>query len=191
MNSSIGWLGTNTPVFCAFYASWLQQKAPNPTVQDLITQINALRLLKKLGTTVYYKRPPSGNYKISLVVFADASRKTNHGQLYFISGLLFGDLASGSTIHVLSWSSRKSRQPVKSIGSAEALATGEAIDQGKVLVRAFNELSNLEIDPCIALDSKDLFTTLSTCRLASDRSIRGDVSSIRFEFAAKGVSPRI
>lgn len=34
---------------------------------------------------------------------------------------------------------------------------------------------------------RDLFSTLSTCRLASDRSIRRDVGSKRFQFAIKSV----
>ncbi len=191
VNGSIRQLVTNASVFCTFYASWLQQKALNSTVQDLITQFNALRLLKKLGTTVYHKRTPSGNYKISLEVHADTSRRIDHRQLCFTSGLLFGDLASGSTIHIISWSSRKSRRPVESIGFAETLSTGEAIDKAKALVKAFNELLELEIELWIALYSKDLFTALSTCSLASDSSIRGDVSSIRFEFATKVVSSMI
>ncbi len=36
INSSIGWLGTNASLFCAFYSSWLQKKAPLPRLKDLI-----------------------------------------------------------------------------------------------------------------------------------------------------------
>jgi len=46
----------------------------------------------------------------------------------------------------------------------------------------------MEIDLWIVVDSKDLFDTLSTCRNAIDRSIRGDVSVIRYEFETKNVS---
>ena len=185
VSSSIRWLRTNASIFRAFYSSWLQQKAPSPILENLVAQINSLRLLKKLGTSISYKRPPSSDYKLTVIVFADASRKNDHGQLCFISGLLFGKLASGSVIHVISWSSEKSRRPVKSIPSAKIFATGDAIDEGKALVKALNELLNMNIELWIAVDSKDLFTTLSTCRLASYRSIRGHVSSIRFEFATK------
>ena len=40
----------------------------------------------------------------------------------------------------------------------------------------------------MVIDSKDLFSTLSTCQMAADRSIRGDLISTRFEFATKKVS---
>ena len=71
------------------------------------------------------------------------------------------------------------------------LGAGEAINEGKVLAKALEELLGTEVKLWIVVDSKDLFSTLSTCRLATDRSIRGDVSSIRFEFATKNVSSMI
>ena len=119
------------------------------------------------------------------------AERTITGKICFISGLLFGKLASGSVIYVISWSSRNSRRPVESVASAKILATGDAIDEGKALVKALNELFNMKIELCIALDSKDLFTTPLTCRLASDRSNLGDENSIRFEFATKMVSVMI
>ena len=71
-----------------------------------------------------------------MTVFADASHQNGHGQILYLAGLLSGDLSSGSTFHALSWKSRKSQRPVKSIISAEKLAAREAIDEGKVLVKA-------------------------------------------------------
>ncbi len=124
--------------------------------------------MKKLGTSISYLRPENGSYNVSVLIFADASHRSDHGQLAFLFGLLFGGFASGSVFHVCSWSSRKSRRPVTSTASAETLAAGEAIDEGKVIVRAFEDLFGFKIQLSIAIDSKDLFTTLSTCRLASD-----------------------
>ncbi len=191
INSSLGWLGSNASLFCTFYSSWVQQKAPSPTVKDLVSQINSLRPFKKLGTTSLYKRPSNGSFELSILIFADTSRKDDYGQLCFLSGLLFGDLKLDSIFHVLSWSPRKSRRPVKSVASAETLAAREAIDEGKVLVNALTELLNIKIGLWIAVDSKDLFSSLSTCWLALDRSIRGVVGSIRFEFATKTISKMI
>ncbi len=63
--------------------------------------------------------------------------------------------------------------------------------EGKVLVNAYRQLLNIEIDLLIAVDSKDLYDTLSTCRNATDRSTRADVSVIRYEFETKNVSRMI
>jgi len=60
VNSSLGWLGIAASPFCAFYSSYLQQQSSNPTVYNLIAQINSLRLLKKYGTCTSYKRPEPG-----------------------------------------------------------------------------------------------------------------------------------
>ena len=62
------------------------------------------------------------------------------------------------------------------------------MDEGKVLVKALEELLGTEVKLWIVVDYKDLFSTLLTRRLATDRSIRGDVSSLRFEFSTKNVS---
>ncbi len=98
INSAIGWLGTNDSLFCALYSGWLQQKAPTSTVQDIISQINCVKQLKKLGTSIAYLRPENGFYNVSVLIFADDSHLSDHGQLafLFLSGLLFGDFASGS-----------------------------------------------------------------------------------------------
>ena len=119
------------------------------------------------------------------MVFADASKQNDHGQVSYLSGLLFGNLESGSVFHVLSWSSHNSQRPVKFVTLAVTFAAAEAMDEGKRLAKAAEELIGTEVKLSIVVDSKDFFSTLSTCRMASDRSIRGNVSAIRFEFATK------
>ena len=56
------------------------------------------------------------------------------------------------------------------------------------MAKAYEELLNIEIGLNIIVDSKDLYTTLSTCKNSIDRSIRGDVSVIRYEFEAKNIT---
>ena len=128
MNSSIGWIGTNACLFCASYSSWLPPKALPSRVKDFVSQINSLKLLKKIGTITHYKRLEKSDYKFSVLVFADASRKDDQEKLCFLSGLLFGNFSSGSVFYIISWSSQKSRRPVKCVASAETLAAGKAID---------------------------------------------------------------
>lgn len=132
INASIGWLGVTASPFCAQVSSHLQQHAPNATIKEMIQQINLLRKLKKVCTVATYKCPkPNASKKLSVLVFSDAGRTSDHGQLCFIAGLLVGELTEGSIFHSVSWSSRKSKRPVKSVGAAEILAAGEAIDEGK------------------------------------------------------------
>ena len=90
---------------------------------------------EKLGSSTHYKRLGKDNHSLYFLSFADTSRKDDHGQLCFLLGLVFGDLNSGSVFHTISWSSRKSGRHVKSVASAERLATVEALDVGKVMRR--------------------------------------------------------
>lgn len=84
----------------------------------------------------------------------------------------------GSIFHVLSSSSNKAKGPVRSIGAAEILAAVEAIDEGKMLAKSPSMLFSTHVPLFIALDSKDLFTSLSTHRAPFVDSIYNDPSSI-------------
>ena len=88
-----------------------------------------------------------------MTVFADASHQNGHGQLFYLAGILLEDFSSGSTFQILSWTSHKSQQ-VKSVTSAETLAAGEDIDEGKVLVKAIEELLYTEVKLAILLTQK-------------------------------------
>lgn len=73
------------------------------TVKELILQANLLRKLKKTGTVASYKRPITVNEQnMSVLVFSDAGRTCDHGQLCFIAGVLFGGLSEKSIFHTVS-----------------------------------------------------------------------------------------
>lgn len=116
------------------------------------------------------------------MVFSDASRTVDHGQFSYLTGLLIGDLNLDTVFHTLSWALRKSKRPVKSIGAAEILEASEAIDEGKTLARTLSCLLDIELQLQIALDTKDLFTSLSKQKNSIHRSIRADVNFIHYEF---------
>lgn len=62
------------------------------------------------------------------------------GNLSYNGSLLFGDLSSGSIFHSIYWIYKKSERPSKSIGPAEIIAAGEAIDDGKVQAKALETM---------------------------------------------------
>lgn len=187
LNASIGWLGISASPFCSFYSSFLQQMMPSAKVPVLAAQANAIKILKNLGSNITFPKPSKGPHTVTIAVFADAGRLTDHGQLCFVSGLLFGPLALNSTFHTLSWMSHKSRRPVRSIAAAEVLAASEAIDEGKILKSTFSTLLSSPVRLVIIVDSKDLYTSLSTRRNSVDKSIRADVNLIRFEYEMRTV----
>lgn len=88
----------------------------------------------------------------------------------------------------MSWSSFRWKQPVKSIDVAELWAAGEAIDEGKILARALAAVHGTHIPLIMALNSKDIFTLLSTLRNSIDNFMRSDVNLIRYDFETKSIS---
>lgn len=185
--ASINWLGMTTSPLCAFYSSFLQQKLPDNKVTLLALQSHVLRKLKMIGTSSVYPPPPMKSISVSVVVFADAGRIEDHGQLSYLTGLLLGPLDKGSHFYVLSWTSHKSKRPIRSTAAAEILAVGEGIDEGKVIKSIMQMIFNRKIKLMVITDSKDLFTSLSTQRNSIDKSIRPDVNVIRYEFQTKSV----
>ena len=95
--SSFGRIVTAASPFCSFYASYLQQKAPDLKVSHLVEQINIVWKLKKIGTSVAYTRTlHKKEYELHrscffFFFFFDASRTDECGQLEVATGLLVGD----------------------------------------------------------------------------------------------------
>lgn len=84
-----------------------------------------------------------------------------------------------------SWISHKSKIPAKSVPAAEILAAGESIDEGNTISSAYSEIVGHKIELSLCVDSKEIFTSVSTQRNSIDKSIRADVASIRFEFQTR------
>lgn len=161
-------------------------------VSYLVLQINTLRQLQKFGTATEYKRPlDKKSYELSILVFSDASKSNDSGQLGCIAGLLIGHFQQGSIFHGLHWTSNKSKRPVRSTAGAELLAAGYSIDEGKILRNVYQDVLGISVNLDNVVDSTDLWTTLSTCRDSLDKSIRGNDGRIRCEFETKQVSKMI
>lgn len=129
-----------------------------------------LRQLQQPVTTSHYSPASDSSsttrttHHLSVLVFSDAGRQASRSQLSYIAGLLMRDIQATVPFHLLSWSSHKSRRTVRSIRAAEILAAVEAIDEGKILARTLSSIYSSRIPLLLALDSRDLFTSLSTER---------------------------
>lgn len=138
--------------------------------------------MKKLGIVTTYPTSDCEMHRLSVVLFTDAGRHHEIGQLSYVAGLVLDDLSLGSLFHSLSWSSYRAKRPVRSVGAAEVLAAGDGIDEGQMLTRTLSSICGVDVRLIVALDSKDLFTSLSTQRQSIDKSIRADANVIRYAF---------
>ena len=142
------------------------------TLHDLIRQSSQLKDVKRMGTTSAYKRPSAKEqHELIVILFADAGRPSTHGHQGFIGGLLIGKLKARSIVHSISWSSHLCTRPVKSIASAVILAAGCAIDEDKIISDSYTKLLGVGAHLHVFVDSKDLFNSLSTCRVPEEKSI--------------------
>lgn len=89
---------------------------------------------------------------ISVLAFAIAGRRSDSAQLSTICGLLIGTFDKGSIYHTISWTSHKSKRPVKSIAAGENFAAGEGIEEGLVLKKyTYSLLLNVDTELFIVL----------------------------------------
>lgn len=91
--------------FAAFACSHLQQSDSEYIVKRLVKQGNMLKFVKRGGTTSLICPSQIRAYKLSLIVFGDATRPSNAGQLDIVRVLLIGQPEKGSAFHPLVWSS--------------------------------------------------------------------------------------
>lgn len=70
--------------------------------------------------------------------------------------------------------------PLRSTDAAEILAAGEAIEKTVLLLEAISTVLQVYVTVVVLLDSKELFSSLSSQRNTIDKSIHGDVNAIRF-----------
>lgn len=103
-------------------------------------------------------------HKVTLFVVSDAGHSDENPKLRYIACLLLGDMRSGWSFYMLSWSVDKSHRPPPSVDAAEILAAGEAIDDGMMMARRLSCTINVYIPLVVDLDSHDVFTFLSTQR---------------------------
>ena len=192
INGKLCWSGVISSPFCAFAASYLQQKSPTATVQDLVLQNTLIRKVKDLGTMTKYVRPSQkGTFDLNVVCFADASKVEDKGQLGMVTGLMVGDFTTGAVFHALTWFSKRAKRPVKSTASAEVLATGAAADEGILLKHACFKIFGVNVGLHVILDTMDLYDTISTKRLPTDKAIKGDVASLRYDFEIRAIDKMI
>lgn len=170
---------TISPI-CAEFSSRLEQLAPQATVKDYCAQLSGVHKPQLYGQLSSYPTTHRHiTHKVALLVFSDAARSPENAQLSYLACLLLCDMRSGFPFHFLSCISYKSRRPVHSIGAAENLAAGKAIDEGKMLAQTMSSIFNFDIPLVISLDSGDLFTSLCTHRNSVDKSNRCNVNVIR------------
>lgn len=94
--------------------------------------------------------------------------------------LFFGSVQNGSVINLLDWPSHKCLRPVRSTPAAKIMAAGEALDD---VVSARNTIAVIlqaSARLAVLVESKDINGFLSSQTHPADKSVRGDVNSIRF-----------
>lgn len=145
--------------------------------------------LKKLGTTIAYQRPTDKDqHELSVLVFTDASRTDDVGQLGVLAGPLVDEMKNNSIYHAISWMSHKSKRPVKNVPAAEIFAAPEGVDEEKTITKTYSEILDMDIKLRLTVDSKDIFSSLSTQMNSIIKSIRGDMSCLRYEFQTGAVN---
>lgn len=138
LNSSLGWLGISAFPFWEFYNSYLQNMLPTSKGPVMGAKSSALRILQNESTNISLPKPKNGGHTVSIAIFSNSGRLSDHGQRSYIYGFFIGPLSIYSVFHDFSWMSNKSKRPVRSIVATKILSTSEATDEGTTLKVTFS-----------------------------------------------------
>lgn len=71
---------------------------------------------------------------------------------------------------------------MRSVASAEIFVLGNVVDEGEIIASTFKRFLQIKLELYAAVDSRDLFTSLSMCHTPEDKSIASDVQLMGYNF---------
>lgn len=182
---SLNFLGVGALPEASFVASVFLQRQANLLVHDLDVGNKLIGELKKLKPIVKFVAPPTDADSVTLLGFSDASFNiiggTCYGQSGFVCGLLFrkGNLL---IFHVYDWYSNKQRRIVYSSFGAEILACADADNRLFGLRMGMSALLGSDVESELLVDSKGLFTCITTLSDQREYRLRRTIARIRESF---------
>lgn len=156
------------------------------TVAALLSRTNYLLEHKHFGAPIHFPSVSHlGLRAVSGLYFSDAGKRNGHGQLSYLAGLLDGPFDAGFLLYTRNWMILKSKRSVKSICTVEISCSLRNHWWKKFLKSAISSLLVNFIRLITALDSGNLFTSLSTQRNSVDKSMRADIILICYEYGTR------
>lgn len=185
---SLNFLGTGTLPEAAFVASVFLQRQPNLLVHDLTVGSRMVAELKRMDASIVFVRPPEGVREVRLLGFSDGSFNVIGGNAYgqagYVSGLLF--LSNATPIfHAYDWLSAKQRRVVYSSFGTEILACADADNRLYGLKMGLTALLDEPVESELLVDSKGLFTCITTLSDQREYRLRRTIARIRESFDSK------
>lgn len=143
-----------------------------------------------MNAVVHFKSPPKSALSVKLLAFSDASyniiKSNSYGHSGFLSGLVFendsAECEEESVYHVYDWYSSKQKRVVYSSFGAEILASADADNRLYGLKIGLASLTNHDIVSELLVDSKSLFTCVTTLSDQREYRLRRTVARIRESF---------
>lgn len=185
-SGSIGWLDITSSIFCAFLSSYLQQRISGVTVSALMSQGFLLRQLKRHGTlSLFLAFDCTADVELTVEAFENDIHDENMSQLWYITGTIIGELKKEYIFHTFFRASHRYRRFVMTTAVAAIMATSATIDEVAVIKNAICGPYGATVSIAIFVDSKKMFHSLVSQRHPMVKSVRGEVSTIRFHNETK------
>lgn len=182
---TLNFLGTGALPEASFISSVFLQRQSRLLVHDIMMGNRLVSELKKMEAVVKYAVPGDDVRKITVLGFSDASFNvisgSSYGQSGYVAGLLF-ESGSISIFHVYDWYSAKQKRVVYSSFGAEILACADADNRLFALKMGLQTLLEEDFESELLVDSKGLFTCITTLSDQREYRLRRTVSRIRESF---------
>lgn len=185
MAGTLNFLGTGALPIASFISSVFLQRQAHLLVHDLDIANKMLNEVKKMDATVNFVAPADKETSVKLLGFSDASFNvlggSPYGQSGFVAGLLF-EAESSNVFHPIDWYSAKQRRIVYSSFGAEILACADADNRLFGLKMGLSTLLASPIVSELVVDSRGLFTCITTLSDQREYRLRRTIARIRESF---------
>lgn len=185
------WAGSGTLPPASFIGSWMQQRVPRLTVEDLIQANGMLKEMRDMRAEVIYRSPKARIQRVVVTSFSDAAfnitNSTQYGQTGIVCGIRFVTDGVGNDVyHIIDWSSMRQKRVCYSSYGAEILACTEGDDRGYNIKMGLASLfPEQTFTHELNVDSKGLFDTVTTLHEGRDYRLRQTVQRIRDSFESQ------
>lgn len=129
-------------------------------ISTMVYHHNAIKMLKRYGTSTKYCTTAKEDRVVTLVAFADTSHTIESSQLCYLVGIVYGKMRKKAIFYVSCWASHKSRRPTKSTPAAVILAASEGVGEIVQLKYVLEKIYGQKVNTMIIVDSKDLYKSL-------------------------------
>lgn len=107
--------GSSAITHASYIGSWMKQKDPRLTVEDIVQANGILKETKQMSASITFRPPPISIYRVVITSFSDAAFNVTQSPIYGQTGIVNGiryvtKVEEHDIYHIIDWASMRQRR---------------------------------------------------------------------------------